>query len=146
MGFLSRLYVSHSKWLLVQMGEIRLARWMRSRGHRVAAVFGYARLVRAVIADPAERRRVMNSYKKLRGLDTLPADQAEALLHTWPLNPTHHLWHVLATRFDCPFIKTELVLRNPGRLPDVEAWRTTVPDDAPCGLPVLDAHLEAMSG
>ena len=67
MGFLQTLYVSHSKWLLVQMGEIRLARWMRRRGHRVAAVFGYDRLVQAAVADPAERRRLMGSSAKLRG-------------------------------------------------------------------------------
>ena len=43
------------------------------------------------------------------------------MLHEWPLNPTHHLWHVLATKFQSPFLKTELILRNPGRLPE---WRT----------------------
>ena len=51
MGFVGRLYISHSKWLLVQMGEVRLARWMRRRGHRVAALFGYDRVVRVAVAD-----------------------------------------------------------------------------------------------
>ena len=99
MRFLQTLHVSHSKWLLVQMGEIRLARWMRRRGHRVAAVFGYDRLVQAAVADPAERQRLMGSNVDLRDLDRLAADQAAALLHEWPLNPTQHLWHVLATKF-----------------------------------------------
>jgi hypothetical protein len=144
MDFLQTLYVSHSKWLLVQMGEIRLARWMRRRGHRVACVYGYDRLVQAAIADPAERARLMGSHDKLRGLDRLPAPQAEALLHEWPLNPTQHLWHVLVTKFDDPFVKTELVLRNPGRLPGVDQWPAVVPADAPCPLPMLLAHLATM--
>jgi len=144
MRFLGTLYVSQSKWLLVQMGEIRLARWMRDRGHRVAAMFGYDRVSRAAVADPAERRRLMGSHGKLGDLDRLPAAEAEALLHEWPLNPTQHLWHVLATKFGYPFLKTELVLRNPGRLPGVEAWREVVPADAPCGLPALEAHLRGM--
>jgi hypothetical protein len=144
MGFLERLHVSHSKWLLVQAGEIRLSRWMRRCGHRVAAVFGYDRLVQAAVADPAERRRLMGSNAKLQNLDRLAADQAAALLHEWPLNPTQHLWHVLATKFGNPFVKTELVLRNPGRLPGVEAWPAVVPPDSPCPLPMLAAHLETM--
>lgn len=146
MTFLQTLYVSHSKWLLVQMGEIRLARWMAARGHRVAALFGYDRLVQAAIADPGERRRLMGSGAKLAGLDRLPADQAAALLHAWPLNPTHHLWHVLATRFGDPFLKTELVLRNPGRLPDVDQWAEVLPPNPPCKLPMLQAHLRTMTG
>lgn len=145
MGFLQTLYVSHSKWLLVQMGEIRLARWMRARGHRVASVYGYGRLVRAAVADPAERQRLIGSHAKMAGLDRLPDEAAAALLTVWPLNPTQHLWHVLATKFADPFVKTELVLRNPGRLPGVEAWPAVVPPDAPCPLRVLQTHLETMT-
>jgi hypothetical protein len=146
MRFLETLYVSHSKWLLVQLGEIRLARWMRARGHRVAALFGYDRLVRAAVADPGQRRRLMESNVRLRGLDMLAPEEAADLLHEWPLNPTQHLWHVLATRFDDPFVKTELVLRNPGRLPGVDQWQQVVPVDSPCPLPVIQAHLAAMTG
>jgi hypothetical protein len=81
----------------------------------------------------------------LRELEGLPAEKATALLHEWPLNPTHHLWHVLATKFGFPFVKTELVLRNPGRLPGVSEWPAAVPDDAPCPLHVLRAHLTTMT-
>jgi hypothetical protein len=145
MLFLETLYVSHSKWLLVQMSEIRLARWMRRRGHRVAAVFGYDRLVRAAVADPTERHRLMRSNTKLRNLDRLGVDQAAALLYEWPLNPTQHLWHVLATKFGGPFVKTRLVTDNPGKLPAVETWSAMVPPDSPCSLPMLTAHLQTMT-
>lgn len=145
MRFVQRLHVSHSKWLLVQRGEIRLARWMRRRGHRVAALFGYGRLISAVLADPAERARLEASHAKLRDLERLPSDQAAALLYEWPLNPTHHLWHVLATRFRYPFLKTELILRNPGRLPGVVDWPDVVPPDSPCPMAELKAHLATMT-
>jgi hypothetical protein len=145
MGFLQTLYVSRSKWLLVQMGEIRLARWMRRRGHRVAAVLGYDRVVQAAVADPAERRRLARSNVKLRSLNRLAPDQAAALLHEWPLNPTQHLWHVLVTKFGGPFLKTELILRNPGRLPGVSKWPAVVPPESPCPLGVLQAHLATMT-
>lgn len=144
MRFLQTLHVSYSKWLLVQMGEIRLARWMQRRGHHVAALFGYDRLVQTAVADPAERQRLAKSVVRLRDLDSLTADQAAALLHEWPLNPTQHLWHVLATKFSGPFVKTELVLRNPGRLPGVGDWSKVVPPEAPCPVPILQAHLATM--
>ena len=144
MRFMRTMRISHSKWLLIQMGEIRLARWMRKREHRVAAVFGYDRLVQAAASDPAQRKRLAASYRRLKGFATLPDDAAAALLRTWPLNPTHHMWHLLATRFGAPFLKTELVLRNPGRLPGVAEWPEVVPPDSPCPLPVLRAHLETM--
>lgn len=144
MHFIGTLRISHSKWLLVQMGEVRLARWMLRRGHRVAALFGYDRLIQAALADRDERKRVAKLYSKLRALDRLPDDQASALLHRWPLNPTHHLWHVLAMRFKGPFLKTQLVARNPGQLPDVAEWAQIVPPDSPCPVTVIQAHLETI--
>ncbi|PPQ26290.1 rhamnan synthesis F family protein [Rhodopila globiformis] len=144
MRFLEAVHISHSKWLLVQLTEIRLARCMRKRGHRVAAVFGYDRLVQAAVADPTERARLEASNARLNGLTQLPNDQAAALLHKWPLNPTHHMWHLLVSRFGNPFLKTELVLRNPGQLPGVASWPAVVPPDAPCPLSVLHAHLKTV--
>jgi hypothetical protein len=144
MGFIERLHISHSKWLLVQLGEVRLARWMQRRGHRVAALFGYDRVVRLAVADSQERGRLIASHRRLRALDGLSDVAAAQKLHDWPLNPTHHLWHVLATRFQSPFLKTELIRRNPGRLPGVARWADVVPADSPCPLSVIEAHLETL--
>ncbi|HEY0183387.1 MAG TPA: hypothetical protein VGC09_11320 [Rhodopila sp.] len=144
MRFVEALHVSSSKWLLVRMGEVRLARWMRKRGHRVAAVFGYDRLVRAAVADPEQRRDLERVYKRLHGLEELSPEAARTALHQWPLNPTHHLWRVLATRLDYPFLKTELIRLNPVRLPGVAAWQNIVPPDSPCPLPMLLAHLATL--
>ncbi len=131
-GFLEALVLSHSKWLLVQRGELRLARWMRGRGHRVAAVYGYERLVRAVLARPEERRWLGDSEGSVEQL------------MDWPVNPTQHLWHGLVACLGAPFIKTELVRRNPAHRPGVEKWPDLVPADAPCGIAVLQAHLAGM--
>ena len=149
MCFMQKLHISHSKWLLVRMGEVRLSRWMRRRGHRVAALFGYDRLVRAAVADPEERRRLQAVYPRLQDLSEMSTGAAIATLHRWPLNPTHHFWRVLTTQFSYPFLKTELIQRNPARLPAVTEWQTLVPADSPCPLSVIEAHLatlEAPSG
>lgn len=144
MDFLRHVYISHSKWLLIQFSELRLARWMRQRRHRVAAVFGYDRLVQAAVASPAERRQLMTTQRVLSDLDTLSAPAAVAKLYRWPVNPTWHLWHLLATQFHYPFIKTDVVRRGPAGNPEPYRWQAVVPDDAPCPSPVLKAHLETL--
>ncbi|WP_431270952.1 hypothetical protein [Dankookia sp. P2] len=143
-GFLAAMRMSHSKWLVVQRGELRLARWMRGRGHQVAALFGYHRLVAAALGVAEERARLAASHPPLRALEALPPAAREALLLSQPLNPTHHFWHALVRQLGFPFLKTELVRRNPGRLPGIEGWRALVPAAAPCPVPVIEAHLQVM--
>ncbi|MBK1656938.1 hypothetical protein [Paracraurococcus ruber] len=142
--FLLGMRMSHSKWLVVNRGELRLARWMRDRGHRVAALFGYRRLVEATLADPAERAALAAMHPALAGLEALSPAAREALLLTQPLNPTHHFWLAQRRRLGFPFLKTELIRRNPGRLPGIAGWRDLVPPDAPCPVPVIEAHLATL--
>jgi hypothetical protein len=120
---------TRSKWRLVQQGEIALARRMLERGHRVAALFGYDRIAAGLTAAD---------------LAALGPRYAEAgALQRYPLNPTHHLWRVLVERFGFPFLKTELLLRNPNAIPGVAAWREVVD---PADLPLLESHLRLMGG
>jgi lipopolysaccharide biosynthesis protein len=120
---------SRSKWRLVQQGEIGLTRRMLERGHRVAAVFGHERLRAAVGPDEL--------------LVFGPRFAQPGAYDRYPLNPTHHLWRILVEKLGFPFIKTELVLRNPGRLAGVENWRSIVPASE---VPRIDAHLAVMRG
>lgn len=144
--FLGEFRPSHAKWLVIRRGELRLTRWMRARGHRAAALFGYDRAVRLAVADAAELRRVAATHRRLAPVVGMSASQARDFFMQWPLNPTHHLWHVLVSGMGFPFLKTELVLRNPGSVPGVADWAEVVPDDAPCGLSVLQEHLATVAG
>jgi hypothetical protein len=110
----------------------------------VAALFGYHRLVAAALAEPEERAPLAASHPVLRGLEALPPATRESLLLSQPLNPTHHFWHALVRQLGFPFLKTELIRRNPGRLPGIEGWRALVPPAAPCPVPVIEAHLHLM--
>ncbi|MBL6455508.1 hypothetical protein JMJ55_09255 [Belnapia sp. T6] len=143
--FLAGMRISHSKWLVVQRGELRLARWMQARGHRVAALFGYRRLLAAALADPAERAQLAASHPLLTGLEAMSPEARAALLEEQPLNPAHHLWRALVRRLGYPFLKTELVRRNPGRLPGVAEWSELVPADSPCPPGVIRDHLAALA-
>lgn len=140
--FLANLRLSRSKPLTIQRSELQLSRTMHARGHRVAAIYGYAPLIELALREPAERE-----YLK-RAVPTWFAGGNEKVITrrflNLPLNPAHHLWRLLVGRAGFPFIKTELVRRNPGRLPDVQSWAALVPSDAPCQVRVLETHLAMM--
>jgi hypothetical protein len=144
MQFVSGVTISHSKWLLIQFSELRFARWMRRRGHRVASLFGYDRLVRAALADAGEHYRLMATQPGLQGLAQMAPEEAVAMLYQWPVNPTRQFWHLLATRFGYPFLKTDLVLRGLSGQPDLDRWELVVPSDGPCSVEMLQAHLDGL--
>ena len=145
--FLAALRLSSSKWRVVQRGELGLTRYLLGRGIRVQALFGYARLVRAALADNAETTYLVAACPALAPLSALPPGQREpaleAALLRWPLNPTHPLWRCLVQRLGFPFIKTQLVRHNPGHLPGVAEWPLLVGPEAPCSATMLQAHLAA---
>jgi hypothetical protein len=118
---------SRSKWRVVQQGEIGLSRRARAAGLRCAALFGYARLTAQV--DDATRESLGPRFAN-----------TEAFAR-YPLNPCHHLWRVLVERMGFPYLKTELIRRNPGHLPGVGDWPALVP---PADAALIREHLAMM--
>lgn len=128
LNHLAELRDSRSKWRTVQQGEIGLTRRMLREGHRCAAIFAYGAVCGA--ADQASRTALGPRY-------------AAAEPWRFPLNPTHHLWRTLISDFGFPYLKTELVLRNPGRLPGVSAWADLVRTEDAASI---REHLSVMGG
>jgi hypothetical protein len=138
-GFLQRLKLSRSKWKIIQRGELRLARKMQVAGHRVASLYAYEQLIRMALADPDDRAYLERALPAWFTM-TDPSEYHDILVNR-PVNPAHHLWRALTGSAGCPFIKTELVRRNPGELPDVATWPDLVSADTPCPVPVIRQHL-----
>ena len=127
LGHLAGLKDTRSKWQLVQRGEIGLTQRMLRAGVPCWALFGQERL--AAFADAPTRARIAPRYSS-----------AEAFARV-PFNPCHHLWRELVKGMGYPYLKTELIRRNPGKLPSVENWREVVP---PAELPIIEEHLAMM--
>ena len=72
-----------------------------------------------------------------------PRFAAADAFERYPLNPCHHLWRVLIERMSFPYLKTELVRRNPGRLPGVQDWAELVPEPEAA---LIREHLAMMGG
>lgn len=118
---------SRSKWRVVQQGELGLARRMRAAGVRGAALFGYQRLT--ALVDDTTRASLGARFA------------APDAFGRYPLNPCHHLWRVLVERMGFPFLKTELVRRNPGHLSGVEHWPELMTPEAAA---LIREHLAMM--
>ncbi|WP_431285042.1 hypothetical protein ACQW02_09645 [Humitalea sp. 24SJ18S-53] len=124
---LAGLRDSRSKWRTVQRGEIGLTRRMLRDGHRCAALFGYD----AVCAAVDDTARIALGPRFAGGPPW-----------RYPLNPTHHLWRVLVEKMGFPYLKTELVRRNPGRLREVASWAELMP---PAEAALIRDHLAVIA-
>jgi len=127
LGHLAGMKDGRSKWQLVQRGEIGLTQRMLRAGVPCWALFGQERL--AALANATTRTRIAPRYSSVEAFARVP------------FNPCHHLWRELVEGMCYPYLKTELIRRNPGKLPGVESWREVVPADE---LPIIEEHLAMM--
>jgi hypothetical protein len=145
LGFLQSLRLTLSKRVLIRRAELGLSAWMRARGHRVAALFGYRRVVRRIAHLPVYLDALPPGLVPTGGRPD-SAGWERLLLGRRPLNMTHHLWRALVGEFGFPFIKTELVRRNPAGMPDTDAWAAVIGPDSPCPPGMIAAHLTELGG
>jgi len=123
--FLEGHRVTADKRRTIREGEVRLSGWMRARGHPVAAWCGYDRVEAVALLRPAARRRVRMLYPRLfAGIAADDAEGMRAALRRRPLNSTHLFWRELVEELDFPFVKTDLLLRNPLGIADDLSWRS----------------------
>jgi len=141
--FLVRLRLSTAKWLIVQRGEFGLTRYLVRRGHRVAALFGYARALDAILACADERQYLATVIPELAQDIGTPASLRRTSLR-WPLNPTIHLWRGLPRCLGFPFVKVQLLRRNSGLLPDAAEWSVLVKDDSIGFSELVSDHLATL--
>jgi hypothetical protein len=139
MGFVGRMRLSACKRAIIRRGEIRLPSWMRERGHFVASLNGYERVEWLALQQPRAIHRLGALYPNI----PVASSFGEWLqtLQSLPANPTHAFWYELVECCDFPFFKTELLTRNPMRLPDVREWLQLVSLDRDDLQQVIEEHL-----
>ncbi|KAA5612501.1 lipopolysaccharide biosynthesis protein [Rhodovastum atsumiense] len=126
-----------SKWWVISRYEIGLTQAMVKAGLRVEAVWRYSDLVRRVpplggIQAEMEPEADAEAKAYPGMLDPMVKSRLThrqyirtASSKRTPLNPTSDLWRdLLESGF--PFIKRELLQRNPGEVADIAEWREVV--------------------
>ncbi len=144
LAFLRRVPLSASKHRMVRRGEIALSCFARARGHRVAALWGYAALENAMVASEEARAGLLAALPSLAQHPPPGVAALRRALLDLPLNPVHHFAALLVHQAGFPFLKTELVLRNPVRLPEAADWPALVPAASPTPLALLADHLAGL--
>jgi lipopolysaccharide biosynthesis protein len=106
--------VQSREWV-IRNYELGLTQEARRAGLRCAALYEYARLAAAASGTVAKPKR--------------------------PLNPMLAFWDDLITRGHCPFIKRELLMYNPLRLPHVGNWKEVIRRVSPYDIDLIERHL-----
>lgn len=147
--FLDRFPVTASKRRTIRRGEVFLSTWMRRRGHAVAALCGYEAVEAAALRRSPARRRLRALYPFL--FADIPVNapgevpMMRRAMQARPVNATHAFWRELVEDFGFPFLKTELVTRNPLGLCDAVEWRRLLPAEDGQALDILvSTHLAMM--
>ncbi|MGI4807107.1 MAG: rhamnan synthesis F family protein, partial [Janthinobacterium lividum] len=140
LAFLTAFKPTGDKRRTIRRGEVAFTVWMRRRGHAIAAFCGYDRVERAALGHAVARERVRILYPwRFAGIAADLASDPDAMclaLRKSPLNATHLFWRELVEDFGLPFVKTDLLLRNPLGVSDPLDWRSVVSEDCDRALKV----------
>jgi tetratricopeptide (TPR) repeat protein len=140
--FWRRVRLVQSRYWVVQRYEIGLTQAMLSGGLRCAAIWPYDSLAKMLPPpDPNDAREPMMgadpaSDMRHGHLDRIRNHIASAI----PMNPTAEFWRQLL-QAGFPFIKRELLRKNPARVADLADWRDVVRTVSKIDLAPIDAQL-----
>jgi hypothetical protein len=133
-------YVGHKR-SVVLLYEVGLSQALLKAGLRVKALFPYNELVDAVFRQAVRQAVVGRPEGHALGaafFDTLLQNVNSGV----PLNPTHHFWEYLIASRGFPFLKRELIERNPIAIPFVINWRNVLRQSTCFPLEVIDEYLQ----
>lgn len=136
-------YVQSKTWV-VRRYEIGLSRALIRDGLRCAALFPY----RQAAAEIREAVRIGDLLTSPL-LDHRHRDYLAVLCHAvdqgQPLNGSHYFWDYLIAEMGCPFLKRELLQKNPARVPFVHRWESVVASGSNYDPDLILRHLEGAS-
>jgi lipopolysaccharide biosynthesis protein len=139
--FWSRLRYIQSKSWVVKHYEIGLTRALLRAGLRCRALFPYR--VAATTAVEAVRREMTANSQALAGpRQRFAATLVAAVEAGRPLNPSHYFWDPLISRMGCPFLKRDLLRKNPARIPGLVHWQDVIQVAGKYDTDLIVRHLE----
>ena len=137
-----RLVPSRS-WV-IRKYEIGLTQALLKAGLRCAALFPYRAAASAL--SGAVRYQGLLERKDLSDYHRHYADQLFAAVERGDaLNQTHYFWDYLIGEAGCPFIKRDLLLRNPVRVPYVNQWDELIRRSSQYDPDLILRHLELIA-
>ncbi len=153
-AFWRKVSNAKSKWWVIRHYEIGMSRRFVAAGLRCKALWPYVELLAAIRRSIAEEK-VMAAWKARHPSDDpepleKPVSDASrsniahilnAALGNIPLNPTADMWQALIEQ-GFPFLKRELVQRNPSQVRDISDWYDCVGQVNPKARDLIVADLQ----
>lgn len=139
-AFWDRLRYVQSKTWIIRKYEIGLTRALRRAGLRCRAAFPYRQAATALIEAVVERNIAGD------GIDPVRKSFIQQVFRTInagvPLNGTHFFWDYLIAQMDFPFLKRDLLQKNPARIPLLNYWERVVKQSSDYDTELILRHLE----
>jgi lipopolysaccharide biosynthesis protein len=117
--------VSSKQWVVVHY-ETGLTQAFLKAGLRCRSLWAYHELLARAVCEPIQLEANMSTSDPLELMRAKSAYRIRAAAASaLPMNPTADLWrHLLLAGF--PFLKVEMLRKNPTEVPDIVDWRNIV--------------------
>jgi lipopolysaccharide biosynthesis protein len=130
-------YVNSKSWI-VKNCEMKLSQRLAQRQLSAEVLCPYWDVVERVLPalESTPREKLSDMHKAF--LDHLQSN----MLFGTPLNSTHYFWDALITDFRAPFIKRDLLLKNPQGIAHVWRWADLIARQCDYDVGLIRRHLQ----
>jgi lipopolysaccharide biosynthesis protein len=140
-NFWNKMRYIENKRVVIFQYEIGLSQMLVKQGFRVRALHPYRQLVEAVLSHSLAGAGA--GSHPLR--DGFLANLLQNINAGTPLNPTHYFWEYLVTDLNCPFIKRDLLEKNPVGIPFLGNWRNAIASASDYPVEFIEEYLQEAS-
>ncbi|MGQ9367373.1 rhamnan synthesis F family protein [Azospirillum sp. ST 5-10] len=130
-----------SKTWAVRRYEVGLTRHLQRGGFRCRALFRY-REIATRITDTVLDQRLLDDDNLDHARKAYLGRVLSCLLSGIPLNGSHYFWDVMIANMEFPFIKRDLLHKNPVRIPFLGHWELLVRQNSAYDPDLILRHLE----
>ncbi len=139
-AFWERVRYVPSKTWIVRHYEVGLTRAMRRAGLRCRAAYPYRQAAAALVEAVVERNVAGDGLDPVR--KSFIQQVFKALNAGVPLNGTHFFWDHMIAEMDFPFLKRDLLQKNPARIPLLTYWERVIQRSTSYDTDLILRHLE----
>jgi lipopolysaccharide biosynthesis protein len=133
-------YVPSKTWVIYKY-EVGLTTAMLRAGLRCAALAPVRTVTTAMLEQVRQGLLKREDLEPIR--KEFLARTAKHILDGRPLNATHQFWDYLVAELKCPFVKRDLLQRNPTGVPYVQFWEKLIGEVSSYDTRLIEDHLKA---
>lgn len=142
-GFWKKVRLVNSKMWVIRNYEVGLTRALQRDGLRCRAVYAYRELVRGILKAVSEGN-LLNGEALPSECENYLRRIVSAMSVGAPMNSPHAFWDYLIGNLDFPFIKRELIVKNPMKVPHLVEWERLVRGVTVYDPDLIVRHLEVI--